>query len=193
MSKLKISLDTNLLIALENNESTANSIKMLNEKHKKKEIIIRITAISASEKQHIDKSYSLNFSVFKDRLSKLGLSDLELLKPPGYSDITYYDHCIYPDKATIDLEKNIHNILFPTIEFFYTDYFKKNNSREAEKKWKNKKCDVLCLLSHIYYKGNIFITTDRNFFKKTKKDNLIKLGAKEILTPEELINKLQSY
>jgi len=59
-----------------------------------------------------------------------------------------------------------------------------------ERLWKNAKCDVLALWSHIWYGSGIFVTGDNNFLKKTKKPALITLGAGEIAKPEEVISGL---
>ena len=54
------------------------------------------------------------------------------------------------------------------------------------------KCDVLAMWCHITFGGDIFITSDRNFFRKTKKPHLIALGARDILTPQGAVAKLEA-
>jgi len=63
--------------------------------------------------------------------------------------------------------------------------------RNVWKKWLNAKCDVLALWSHIWYKGDIFVTRDEIFFNTTKKSPLEKLGAKKIMYPYEAVIKLR--
>jgi hypothetical protein len=46
--------------------------------------------------------------------------------------------------------------------------------------------DVLSMWCHIYCNGDIFVTGD-NHFHKSKKPQLIKLGAKQILKPNEVL------
>jgi hypothetical protein len=96
----------------------------------------------------------------------------------------------------IEFERNIHNVLFPESEFIGADQARifgldpNKDDAEAQKeliKWRNRKCDILGLWCHIHYKNDIFITGDKNFHKETKKPSLIKLGAKSILLPSELI------
>ena len=81
-----------------------------------------------------------------------------------------------------DLERKIHQILFPEIEFAY--------GGEVYKRWHNAKCDVLALWSHIHYGSGIFVTMDSNCHKKTKKTRLLALGAGEILKPEDAALRL---
>jgi len=89
------------------------------------------------------------------------------------------------------LRKKIQGVLFPTIELEYGDFCKTRGlepeNRKAWQKWVNAKCDVLALWSRIWYNGDVFVTRDENFHKKTKKPQLIKLGAKKILRPTETV------
>jgi len=94
----------------------------------------------------------------------------------------------------IKLERKIHNILFPQIEFNYKEFCKKRNinlnNKSLNKKWLNVKCDVLSLWCHIYYNGDIFVTRDNNFYKVTKLKKLIVLGVGYILTPQQAVIKI---
>ena len=94
----------------------------------------------------------------------------------------------------IDRQK-IQKIIHPTFEMEYEDYCKKRgyelDNPKAWRNWVNAKCDVLAMWSHIWYKGDIFVTTDNHFFK-SKKSALLKLGAGDILKPKEALQKLKS-
>ena len=82
----------------------------------------------------------------------------------------------------------------PQIEFDYRKFGKKRGInpkyKPLNKKWLNSKCDVLSLLCHIYYNGDIFVTRDNNFCKTTKLKELITLGLGYILTPQQTIVKI---
>jgi len=52
------------------------------------------------------------------------------------------------------------------------------------------KCDVLALWSHVWFKGDIFITTDKDLRKKSVKPRPIELSAGKILRPDEAVNLL---
>ena len=54
------------------------------------------------------------------------------------------------------------------------------------KKWRNQECDVQSMWCHIQNKNEVFLTTDRNFAKKTKLPKLIALGAGAVSQPCDL-------
>jgi hypothetical protein len=191
---MKVTLDTNSIVDLEQNNEWAPYIRELVQMHKDRKIHLRIVAMSASERKP-NRTYSRNFDEFKKRINRIGLSDAEILKPICYWDVSFWDCCVWSDETTSKLEKDIHRVLFPTIEFEYAKYCKSQGLNEkntdAYKKWLNAKCDVLILWSHIWYKGDFFVTRDKRFFRKTKKLVLARLGAKEILCPDEAVFKLR--
>lgn len=61
-----------------------------------------------------------------------------------------------------------------------------------DRKWKNAKCDVLAIWSHAFRKRQVFVTTDRNFHKTSKKSRLIGLGAGRIETPASAVSLLRA-
>ena len=71
----------------------------------------------------------------------------------------------------------------------FADYCRKrglSSSENLDPTWRNAVCDVKSMWSHIWYKGDIFVTSDGNFLR-SKKDPLIGLGAKAILRAEEAV------
>ena len=54
------------------------------------------------------------------------------------------------------------------------------------RKWLNKMCDVQSMWCHIHNGNDLFVTTDRNFRKKSKLPKLVKLGAGCIVHPNDL-------
>jgi hypothetical protein len=112
---------------------------------------------------------------------------LELLYPPFYFDITYWDRSAWADDEDT-LEESIHRILFPEIEFLHSDYCSAQGldpESGDDHPWHNAKCDVLVMWSHIHYGGDIFVTSDKNFHRQHRKDALIELGAKHISFPRD--------
>ena len=110
----------------------------------------------------------------------------------GIWDVTFWDYSLWADQPMEELARQIHDVLFPLIDFAYAIYLSKNpgmDSNEAYYKWRNAKSDVFTLWSHIYYGGDVFVTTDKNFHKATKNPRLIALGAKEILTTQDAVLK----
>lgn len=152
---------------------------------------MRLIGINASEKNK-DGSYPNTIDEFRQKVRAVGLGELELLKPMGYWGITFWDWCVWADgvgEPMVLLEEQLHKILFPEISFSHQEHCAKLGITPqkdfVEEKWRNAKCDVLTIWSHIFYSNDVFVTNDRNFLKETKKPELIRLGAKKILTPEE--------
>ena len=190
---VNVTLDMNCIIDLANGKGAATHVERLIKNHEDGKIKLRVVAISASEKKP-DGTYASNFSEFRNRVAAIGLGQAEILKPLCYLGITYYNWCLAADEKTgpmENLERKIHEILFPQIQFSYREFCKKNRidvkSRPIHPGWRNPKCDVLSLWSHIYYGSGIFVTMDNNFHMPMKKRSLISLGAGEILRPEDSV------
>jgi hypothetical protein len=190
---VNVTLDMNCIIDLENGQGAATHVKSLIKTHEEKKIKLRVVAISASEKKR-DGTYASNFSEFKNRIAAIGLGATEVLKPLGYFDITYYDWCVAVDGENgpmVNLERKVHETLFPEIQFSYQEFCKKSridiNAQPIDHRWRNAKCDVLSLWCHIYYGSGIFVTEDNNFRRPMKKRPLMALGAGEILRPEAAV------
>lgn len=190
---MNITLDTNCIIDLEGDGKAAPYIKKLNDMHKDKKINLRVTAISASERKP-DGKYASNFAEFKKKIAVIGFERVEIMKPICYWGITFWNWCLMSSKQMVDLERKIHEVLFPKIEFDYKKFCRKrslnSNSGKIDRRWRNAKCDVLALWSHIYHGSGIFVTMDSNFHKKTKKTILIGLGAGDILRPKDTVEIL---
>ena len=190
---LNITLDMNCIIDLEQGNARAAHLKRLLQMHNDEEINLRVVAISASERKP-DGTYLSNLSEFKDRITPLGLAEVEILPTILYIGLSFIGHCLIGGETSSELERKIQSILFPTIEQEYSSFCEKQDvdrdNPEVWRKWTNAKCDVLALWSHIWHNGDIFITSDKNFHKKTKKAQLIALGAGRILKPREAVKFL---
>jgi len=190
-----VTLDTNCIIDLEEANPRATSIKELIQMHKDGKINLRVVAISASERKP-DGTYASNFAEFQERVAALGLGQADILKPMGYFGVSYWDWCLWADDEMLGLEEKVHKILFPEIEFSYKEFCRKRgldlNSGSIDRRWRNAKCDVLALWSHIWHGNGIFVTADNEFHKESKKPYLIAIGAGEILRPDEAVVRLTS-
>src|SRR5262245_27959693 len=80
---LTFTLDTNCIIAVDENRSEAEAVRQLALAHRNKLASVGLVAISASERQR-DGANLQNFDEFKKRLESLGLGDLDLLEPMAY-------------------------------------------------------------------------------------------------------------
>ncbi|MHB9103418.1 MAG: hypothetical protein ACYC2E_18155 [Sulfuricella sp.] len=186
-------LDTNCIIAIDEDRVEAAAIRKLADAHASGIAHVALVAISASEKQR-GGGHLESFSDFQQRLASLGLAHLELLPPMFYWDVTYWDWCIWSDSEMEAQEKKIHDILFPNIEFLWQDYCAvrgcEPNDLALAHGWSNPKYDVQALWSHIFHKREVFVTTDRNFHAQSKKPMLMALGANRIESPESAVSFL---
>ena len=218
---IKVTLDHNCIISLEKDAfgeasskdtESAKYVKALIALHNPPKIIISAAAIGASEHlpQHLQQllngRYNHNFADYEQRIARLGLlhADIPLPKPVGRWGMTYWGHSVWGGPETKNLEQAIQRIMFPDIDFDYQPYYEeqikdsKNTKTPEEigKKWRNAKCDVLGMWSHINTGGSIFTTDDKNILRDTpekpNKTNLIKLGAGDILNPKDTLERVQA-
>ena len=184
---LTFTLDTNCLIAVEDLRPERGAIERLVAAHRARRADVGLVAISASERQR-DGAVIENFSSFQERVTRLGLGELELLAPMMYWDVTFWDFSLWSDDEAERLERKIHEILFPGIEFEWAAYAKTRaldpNSPMSEKRWRNAKCDVQAFWSHAFRKRDVFVSSDKNFHAATKKPMLLALAGGRIEYPE---------
>ena len=187
---MNVTLDMNCIIDLEERRKPVHDIEILIRMHKQQRIILRIPAICASERRRNGR-YAGNFAEFRNRIAAMGLGNVEILRPIARFDITFLDWCVFANHQMVDLERKIHTVLFQKIEFAYGDYCRRRgidpDNKPMDWRWRNPKCDVLALWSHVHYGSGIFVTSDSNFHKKSKKPRLISLGAGHILRPRRTV------
>ncbi|MEX2109831.1 MAG: hypothetical protein WD802_04450 [Gemmatimonadaceae bacterium] len=176
---LSYTLDMNCLIDMEEDRPAADSLRTLVAAFRGGQLDLAVPAIAASENQRGE--LITNFAQFQHRLDSLDLSDVNLLHPMAYWDVTFFDHCIYPDEDAIELERRIHAIVHPKIEF-------EAQGASSLTKWRNAKCDVQAMWSHIHNGRDYFVTSDADFLSKASA--LASLGAGAIVTPSEAVASL---
>jgi hypothetical protein len=186
----KLTFDWNCILDLDEDRPSAPCLRELLAFHAQGKVVVRLVAVSASEKQQ-DGSYLHNFGIFQTRLASLALKHLQLLKPPLYFGVGFWGWALWSGEELQALEQRIHGVLFPnqplTLQECLDNAEPGQDPQVIEREWRRDKCDVLSLWCHIWYGGDIFVTADRNFHKATKKPALIKLGAKSIRTPCETL------
>jgi hypothetical protein len=146
---------------------------------------VAVVAISASERQRAGQIQ--DFQQFQKRLVDLNLGNLEILPAMAYWDITFWDNCLWSDDGMEKLEKNIHDVLFPNVEFSWSAFCDTrgipHNSESTGSDWRNAKCDVQALWAHIHHCRDVFVTSDKNFLSTSKRTALISLGVGAIVSP----------
>lgn len=187
---LSFTLDTNCLIALEEQRPDAAPVEALVARQRAGTALVRVVATTAAENQR-DGGVLDNFSVFQARLQQLSLNDLEILPPICVLDLSYLDWCVVAHDEAEDECRRLHEVLFPTAPFDYTEavpeYLDLPARQRAERKWRNQQLDVLVLHTHILAGADVFVTADTNFRKAGKQARLAALGAPVILAPVESI------
>jgi hypothetical protein len=122
------------------------------------------------------------YHLFDKFLIDIGLKDVKRLNPMGLIDITYIDFSIICSKEMIELSKEINKILFPSA--IEEDSLIENPPYQPiGRKFLNRLCDTHSMWCHIHYGNEIFLKSDKNFHKNSKKQKLIELGAGEIKRP----------
>jgi hypothetical protein len=182
------SLDTNCIYAIAKDEPDAPAVRALADAHTAGTAQVAIEVISASENQRAGEVLR-NFADFEALLSKLRLDHLERLSPLARWGMAFWGSALWSGEDMLALERQIHEVLFPRIEFELPDYCQNRglSPDPFPREWRNAKCDVLALWSHIYHRREVFVTSDRNFHAPTKKPALIALGAGQICRPTEAI------
>jgi hypothetical protein len=187
-------LDTNCIIALERNELSTPAIRTLVDAHERGLASVAVVAISASERQKGGEQLR-SFDEFRQRLCALGLGALEILRPIFYWDLAFWDWAVWapePEGGMLTLEQKIHEALFPTTSFLWSDFCAANGLDPASalpnSKWRNHKCDVLAIWSHISNARDVFVTHDSDFHKGGAA--LVSLGAGRIEIAETAVTLL---
>ena len=184
---MNVTFDTNCLIDLEEDRPAAEHLRRIVELAAGGRVNLRTVAISASERKP-DGTYADNFSEFLAKLTNVGLQDFETLLPPLYFGVTYWGHAVWGSDETVGQAHRIHEILFPDSPFDYTEYGADfgidPEANDVDRKWKNRLCDTLALWAHLHSDGGVFVTSDENFHKQTKRNALAGLGT-EVLRPDE--------
>lgn len=191
---MRFTLDTNCLLALAEPRHDTEAVRTLLTRIRANALhCYGVVAAAASEKTTTG-AYAESFSLFEGRLQRLGLLDANVLMPIGHWNVTYWDCALWASKEMVVLERAIHEVLFPRIPYRYQDYCialgKSTDLEPMDSKWRNAICDTLTLWAHIHHKGDVFVSSDKNFHKKTKKVALQSLGAREILKPSEALQLL---
>ncbi|MFK0172505.1 hypothetical protein ACIQU5_27275 [Streptomyces sp. NPDC090306] len=185
---LSFTLDTNCLIAVEEDRSDAEAVRQVVARQRAGAAQVRLVATMAAETQR-DGSLLDNFSHFQRRVDVLGLGELEILAPVAVCDLTFVEWCVVAhDEAEAELRR-LNEILFPTFPYNFLEavpeHLAEQERKLAERKWRNQRLDVLVLHTHIMAKADVFVTSDKNFRKQGKRDRLAVLGAGAILSPAD--------
>jgi hypothetical protein len=177
---MRLTLDTNCLRDLEEETAQTSAITQLIKLHRAGKIQVHVGAISASENLP-GKVAPETVSQFEARLKKLGIDDLPSILPTGRNEMSFWGAAVYGAEKD-DLGEKINSVVHSTVD-----------TLTLTAKSRNALSDVDSLAAHIRSGHDIFVTSDEHFRKATRRQALVALGAKEILTPEEALSKVSQH
>jgi len=175
---MKITLDHNCLIHVENGGPIAERLRVLmnNTEHQ-----CFVVNVGASEMQRFGVCPD-NYLAFEQFLTRIGAAHLPRLDPIGIWNVTFWDRCLYAGKQDEALLDAIKTALFGEDGLTEAGM----SDPDATRKSLNRLCDALTMWCHISHGNEIFLTTDKNFRKATKMPRLLELGAGRICHPHEI-------
>jgi hypothetical protein len=177
---MKITLDHNCIINLMNPTDIGTRISAILSNKNNKCFVVNIGA-SEMRKKGVRPDH---YEKFEELLELAGIANLPRLNPMMIWDVTFWDRCVWADDGMIKLAADIDNILFGKAQ--KVDIVLEGLDSSAGRKWLNRLCDVHSMWCHIFYKNDVFLTTDVNFLRETKMPKLIALGAGRICPPDML-------
>ena len=191
---VKLTLDTNCIIALENGEAAASEVHKLVQLTLTGNVNLAILGISASENQ---KAFyeGQDFTGFQKRVSANGLGNLIILKPIAFFDVTFWDWCILPSERDSKLLNDLWSVIFPRSE---TNWAKRaassgidlhDNSSKESKKWRNELCDAQIAWATIHHGYDALVTLNTSDFQRNRSE-LKSLGLSAVWTPKEALQNI---
>ncbi len=185
---MDFTLDTNCIIDLEENRPAATDLRALIKMHSAGDVQIAVVGISASENLP-GGGWAPSFDTFTAKVARAGLGAAKILKPLGVWGVTYWNWFLWSSDEMKAIALDIHNVLFPDSEYDHRKYCISRGITTGkgalDARWRNRRCDVLALWSHVYYHRDVFVTRDGNFLNPAKQPRLKALGAGTICTPSD--------
>lgn len=195
---MKLTLDWNCVIEVEENRPQAGNVNELIACHRRREVEVALLAASASENTK-SMRFPGNAGVFKQRVERLGWSDLPLVKMPGVFGLSYYDYCfMVGDGVAFQRDMDaLWQVIAPKVPRNAEDNLRDGQAwddkaiqSEALAKWRNSWCDVISAYSHIHEGRDVFVTNNTRDFQNNAKE-LASLGMQHISTPAETLDLIE--
>jgi hypothetical protein len=147
---------------------------------------VGIVTTAASENTR-RQSLPSTASEFRDRLSRIGWSELTLVNTIGIYGLTYFELCNWHSHADEEMVSELWSVIAPsTVPESHHEFAEMNQitetdiSKPAFQKWRNVWCDVYSIHAHIRSGRDAFVTGDTKNFKGDKKAKLQAVGVNEI-------------
>jgi hypothetical protein len=136
-------------------------------------------AITASENPR-KGSPPTTWSEFTGLLARVGLGDVEILRPMGYWGVTFWDQALWVGDDMLDLESRIHRVLFPRLPV---------DDDSDKRRWRNAKCDVQVVWTAMWNGVDVLITSDQKIISRAAK--LAQILPIDVLTPPSFLRALE--
>lgn len=185
---ITFTLDTNCIIDLAENRPAAAGVRMLAALGAEGLANVALVSVSASERQ-LGDTYLESYDDFKNKLALLRIEHLEVLPTICYWGISFYGAALYSGADLVARERLIHETLFPTIPFLWSDFAESvgisaaNMRAPDARRWRNAFCDRQMFWAHDYHRRDVFVTRDRNFRKRLS--HSANFANVQIATPDE--------
>jgi hypothetical protein len=171
-------LDSNCIIDLEEERSGSIYLKELKGFWQSGCVELAVVSASASENRPGGQVFQ-SYSLFEEKLRRVGLECVRELQPPGIWDLGYWDHMLWWDDEIERQVNTIRDILFPSIQT------SPPSDPSAYRTWRGKMCDVLIVWAHGFHKADYLVTSDERLYKKSAE--LIEFGVRHVVTPREAL------
>lgn len=194
---MRLTLDWNCVIEVEENRPQAAFVRDLIRRHRKGQFEVALLAASASENSK-SKRFPGNATLFVERVSALGWRDLPLVPMPAIIGLCYFDFCYFVEdekKFQRDMDA-LWQAIAPNVPTRPADHLPKgialsDDAIQSEHlwKWRNTWCDVVSAYSHIHDGRDIFVTNNTRDFQNNA-HKLLALGMRRITSPMEALATL---
>jgi hypothetical protein len=172
-------LDTNCLIDLDEDGEPASALRRILAEHRAGGHRLVVAAITASENPRRG-SRPKTWPQFTDLLGRVGLAEVEILKPMAYWDVTFWGEGLWVGEKMADLESRVHAVLFPSLEM---------DDHSDKRRWRNAKCDVQVVWTAMWNEVDVLVTGDRRIVDRGPK--LAAIRPIEVLTPATFARALE--
>lgn len=165
---LKLTLDTNCIIDVDERRDGFESVLALAQAHIEGRVEVALVCTGAHERQK-DGGYLQSFLQFTSRLESLGFPALPVLPSIAYWGISFWGHGILPDEAMKAREQLIFDVMFPNVDHRWPSYaaakgaYADDLSSRHFHRWRNRLCDVQAFWAHDHAQRDIFVTRDIEF------------------------------
>jgi hypothetical protein len=188
---IQVALDWNCIIELEAESPVAHSIRQIQAWYNQGKVVPCISAPSRLENPQDHGAVVIDEVEWNRKLNAVGLGGIELRSARTNRAFRGADGSyLFDSNLELLILQEIHTILFPNIDFAYSDYCRRchvepislfgflnlsaahraasEEQQRVTQKWNNKKCDALSLHAYSTWAepDDLFVTTDKNFHRK---------------------------